>query len=922
MKKISWLPVVLSLLISIHTAGQDYTWKSQFNGLSWNEFVHATEQTYPVKFYYDSDTLPKINVPFYSENINLLSALDQLLSNYGLQAISDQNGHIFIAPEKTQIETISPAIFNITKTVSGISVTPTSNGENFMQTNQQMTESRINIGRVNNDGRTKATISGYVHNAGDNSPVIGVLVRADGTNAAVMSDVSGFYSLYLDKGDYTLIAGNLETKERKINVRVLSDGRLDILLEPKLVTLNAVVISADKQQIVKNTQMGYQRLSTKEIKEIPVVLGEQDVIKVSLLLPGIQSVGEGSSGVNVRGSPTDQNLFIINNIPVYNSSHLLGFFSAFNSDAIRDFELYKSNLPAGLGGRLSSVFDIRTRQGNQNNFNAQGGISPVTARLTLEGPIIKKESSYMVAFRSTYSDWILGKIDDPDISKSKAGFADAITDFSFDLNNNNRLRFSSYHSTDHINLINQSKYDYRNNGAVLAWSHLFREKNNFNLSLIYSRYDFTERNSEMAISSYKDNFDLQHSELKAAYTFRPRDKHTFTFGINSILYLADQGKFRPLDTASMVNSLNLEKEKAVESGIFISDEWIVNSNLTLTGAIRYNNYLYLGPQQLKIYQKGEAITPEHVTDTISYGNNKVIKSHQAPDVRFSARYMITPLLSLKLSYSRMQQYIFMLSNTIAISPTDKWKLSDNYIKPMWGDQYSFGVYNTLFEGRVDITAEAYYKKVRNLIDYKNGANLVVNENPETDIVQGDLETYGVEFMLSKPKGRFNGWLNYTWSKAIVNVVSLIHEQQINNNKPFPSNYDKPHAVNLVANYKFSRRLSVSSNLVYSTGRPITYPVGFYNQGNIRVPLYSQRNEYRVPDYFRVDLSFKLEGNLISEKFAHGTWMFSIYNITSRRNAYSIFYRYEDGTMKGYKMSIFGVPIVSLSYSFKLGNYAN
>jgi hypothetical protein len=284
--------------------------------------------------------------------------------------------------------------------------------------------------------------------------------------------------------------------------------------------------------------------------------------------------------------------------------------------------------------------------------------------------------------------------------------------------------------------------------------------------------------------------------------------------------------------------------------------------------------------------------------------------------------MITPLLSLKLSYSRMQQYIFMLSNTIAISPTDKWKLSDNYIKPMWGDQYSFGVYNTLFEGRVDITAEAYYKKVRNLIDYKNGANLVVNENPETDIVQGDLKTYGFEFMVSKPKGRFNGWLNYTWSKAIVNVTSPIHDQQINNNKPFPSNYDKPHAVNLVANYKFSRRLSVSSNLVYSTGRPITYPVGFYNQGNIRVPLYSQRNEYRVPDYFRVDLSFKLEGNLISEKFAHGTWMFSIYNITSRRNAYSIFYRYEGGTMKGYKMSIFGVPIVSLSYSFKLGNYAN
>jgi hypothetical protein len=264
----------------------------------------------------------------------------------------------------------------------------------------------------------------------------------------------------------------------------------------------------------------------------------------------------------------------------------------------------------------------------------------------------------------------------------------------------------------------------------------------------------------------------------------------------------------------------------------------------------------------------------------------------------------------------------MLSNTIAVSPTDKWKLSDYHIKPMSGKQYSLGVYNNLFNGKLDITAEAYYKDVSNLVEYKNGANLVVNELPETDIIQGELEAYGIEFMINKPKGRLNGWLNYTWSKTLVTVSSPYKEEQINESRQFPSNFDKPHALNLVANYKFSRRFSISSNVVYSTGRPITFPVGFYNQDNIRIPMYSNRNEYRIPDYFRIDLSLKLEGNLAVQKFAHGTWILSVYNVTSRKNAYSVFYRYEDGTMKGYKLSVFGVPIVSLTYSFKLGNYAN
>jgi len=904
-------------------SGQKLNWDNQFNNLNWDEFVSTTETRYPVTFFYNADSVRDINTAFNRDG-GFITVLNGILNPRNLHAHDDEQGNIFITSQSKIIQYFPGEFF---KNTAGLfEAKPAVNGNNhtngYMQSSRSVTEERVQVGRIGNDNKPRASLSGYVRSADDNSPLIGVLVRVEGTNVAVMSDVSGFYSLNVEKGDHLLIASNIETKEKKISVRVLSDGRLDILLEPRLVTLNAVVISADKEQIVKNTQMGYQRLATKEIKEIPVVLGEQDLIKVSLLLPGIQTVGEGSSGVNVRGSPTDQNLFIINNIPVYNSSHLLGFFSAFNSDAIKDFELYKSSMPANIGGRLSSIFDIRTRQGNQNNFTMQGGISPVTARVTVEGPLKKKKSSYMIAARSTYSDWILRQIDDPDISKSKAGFIDAIVNLAFELNSNNRLNFTSYQSTDRVNIVDENKYNYDNNGASLTWSHLFREKNNLNLSLIYSGYKFKERNSENLLSAYSDYFSLEHTEFKAGYILRPWPKHTFSTGLNSVLYLTDQGNFKPLSSDSKVISLNLEKEKALESALYISDDWAVTDRLTLTGAIRYNYYLYLGPQALRIYTPDEPRSAHTIADTLFYRNNEAVATYQSPDLRFSARYLLSDKMSLKLSYTQMQQYLFMLTNTVAMSPTDKWKLCDYHIKPMDGKQYSLGIYNTLFNGKLDITAEVYYKTVSNLVEYKNGANLVVNEIPEADIIQGDLEAYGMEFMINKPKGRFNGWLNYTWSRTLVTVYSPYKEEQINESKQFPSNFDKPHAFNLVANYKFSRRFSISSNVVYSTGRPITFPVGFYNHDDLRIPLYSNRNEYRIPDYFRVDMSIKVEGNLASRKFAHGSWILSVYNITSRKNAYSAFYRYEDGTMKGYKLSVFGVPIVSLTYSFKLGNYAN
>ena len=914
------------LFLTLKVAGQttDILLNKNYNKLSWIDFVDKIEKNYPLRFYFQADSLPDFKVLIPEKEMIFIDKINEILKSQRYTAAIDKDGNVFIT--KLKIQTTLTNVYikkqQVNEYLNNTDENDNHHTDKYLKTDNVFVVKQVVVGKKGNSNKTTARVSGYVKNKNDGSPVVGGIVQIKEIAKAVVTDGSGFYTLNIKKGKYILIVSSLESKEEKIKINVLSDGRLDLALELKLVALDEVLIISKKEHIVTGTQMGVQKLEAKELEEIPLVLGERDILKVSLLLPGVQSIGEGSSGFNVRGSPTDQNLFIINDVPVYNPSHFFGFFSAFNSDAIKDFSLYKSNIPVNFGGRLASIFDIDIKQGNKEKLTVTGGISPVTARLLVEGPIKKKESSFMIGLRSTYSDWLLKQIEDPNIRNSKAQFADVVTNFSFSLNEKNQLNFFSYYSYDGIDLMGTNKYRYTNNGISSSWNHRFNEKSKLQVSLIYSQYGFDEENSETEISSYKDNFKLQHSEVKTSFTIRPNVNHTIITGINSSLYLLDNGEFSPLSDQSLVMPVYLGTEKAVETGVFVSDEWILSPKISLIGGLRYNSYLYLGPQDVNVYPDNKPKTIESVIDTISYSNNQIIKSYGAPNLRLAARYLINNNLSVKLSYNQLNQYLFMLTNTIAISPTDKWKLVDSNIEPMSGNQYSLGIYHSSYDGKYNISIETYFKTVDNLVEYKNGANLILNKNPEIDILQGELKAYGVEFMLKKPIGKFNGWVNYTYSRALVTIDSQEPENRINNGETYPSNYDKPHSFNLVTNYKFLRRLAISSNVVYSTGRPITYPVGVFYVNSIELPLYSKRNEYRVPDYFRVDLSLKLEGNLASKKPAHGTWIFSVYNLTGRKNAYSVYFKSEEGIMTGYKLSIFGAPILSLTYSFKLGNYAN
>jgi len=911
------------LAIQLFSQTDDIFVPARYDQLTFEEFITNAEKDFRIRFFYNPDSIPDILMNVPNDSISFEKVLSDNLEAYNIKVSSDVNGNIFLLKGQPVITQLATDYFTVQdqQKVDSTDLDEKETKDDYLATNSDYIPETIIIGTKKAGLYTSIhRISGYVRSIKNNNPVIGATVYVEELETGTATDMSGFYFMNFKKGKYTLVVNSMEAEEKKYKIEVFSEGTLDFFLDPKIIELEEFVVTADRFDNVKGSQMGFEKVTSKTISEIPAIMGERDVVKVALLLPGVQNVGEGASGFNVRGGQADQNIFYINNIPIYNTSHLFGFFSVFNADAVTNFTLSKSNIPIQYGGRLSSIFDISAREGNKERFSIRGGISPITARLLVEGPLVKNKSSYMVSIRSTYSDWVLKLVNDPDIQNSSAQFGDAMASFSIQLNPKNRLNLFGYYSNDRANIAIGSKQNYGNAGASISWNHFFKNSHDLDISYVYYNYSFDEENTEQENSAYSQSYEMDHQELKAKFTLRPNSKHDLTFGFNTVLYNTRRGDFLPLNEGSLIKPKTFEPEKGLESGIYVGEEWKINSKLELNGGIRFNLYSYLGPKTVYYYTEGAPREIENIIDTVVYTNNERIATYNGLDFRVGIRYLINDNLSVKTSYNRLHQYIFLLSNTIAISPTDFWKLCDSHIQPMVGDQVSLGFYTNLLGNLIEASVEGYYKDVKNLVEYKDGADLTGSEIPEVDIIQGNLDAYGVEIMIRKPYGRLNGWINYTYSRAMVIANNEVTGEQNNFGLRYPANWDKPHALNVVANYKLSRRFSVSSNLVYSTGRPITYPTAIYYQDGVQITHYSLRNEFRLPDYFRIDLSFNIEGNLKSKKKFHGSWAISVYNVTGRKNAYSVFFKSENGIVRGYRMSIFGVPIFSVSYNFKLGNY--
>ena len=884
-------------------------------------YIRSIQQQADIRIFYDpadlDSTALSINASGTPERV-----LARVLEGFELQFAPLSSGDIIIFRSNALSLQLPQGFFDTETNQTGdfdpVAITFGQDRDDEDEAGKNDIENRlINIGErtVLREG-VRANVTGYVRSADSGEGVIGAMVYVENPKIAAATNVYGYYTLSLPQGRHTIRVRSVGLKETKREVVVYASGSLDIEMQDDVIALKEVVVEAEKTANITGMQMGMERLDIGRVKQVPTVLGEADIIKVALTLPGVQTVGEGSSGFNVRGGATDQNLILINEAVVYNPSHFFGFFSVFNPDIVKNATLLKSGIPAEYGGRISSVLSINTKEGNKRKFGVQGGISPVTARLTVEGPILKDKTSFIIGGRSTYSDWLLQQIPDNDVSNSSASFYDISGRISHDFGDNDALFISGYHSRDKFRLYSDSLIQYQNTNASVQWKHIFSSKLYGLLTGTYSDYQYDLDFTGDSLQSFELKYRLQSMQAKADFSYFPNERNKVDFGVSVLRYDVNPGEQTPLGESSSIIPEILEEEAALESAVYAGNNFDITSNLSVYLGLRYSFYQYLGPQTIYSYREGFPKSNTTITDTTQYDKNDVIRSYHGPEYRLSARYQIDRVSSVKFSYNRTRQYIQTLSNTTAITPTDTWKLSDPYVLPQVGDQVALGYYRNFRNNSIEGSVEVYYKTIQDVLEYKGGAQLLLNDAIEQDLLLGNNLSYGIEFLLKKKIGKLDGWISYTYSRSLNRVESDNPEETINNGEYFPSNFDKPHAVNVIANYKFSRRVNLSGSVVYSTGRPVTYPVAKYFFNGAERVFYSRRNEFRIPDYLRVDLSLQLEGNHKVGKPAHSSWSFAVYNLLGRRNAYSVFFVTEDGEVNGYKLSVFGSAIPTITYNFR------
>jgi hypothetical protein len=895
----------------------------EFRHLTLEQFVQQMEKTTGYHFFYSLSKSDSIEVDIIVNEEPLDSVLGKIFRQTEFRYAVDDQNNVFIT-RKFRIETTMPPGFF----TQGRPATDNTDLDSLSeQRNQEdrkadklkssLENKLFEIGnRANVSKQGSATIAGYVRDLKNGESISGAAVYIDNPPLGATTDQYGYFSFTLPRGRHVIKISSVGMKETKRQVMLYSDGKLNIEMEEFVPSLKVVTVLSEKNSNVKRTQMGVEKLNIKTIKQVPVVFGEVDVLRAVLALPGVTSVGEASTGFNVRGSAADENLILLNDATIYNPSHFFGFFSAFNPDVVKDVDLYKSSIPEKFGGRLASVLDITTNDGNKKKLSGVGGIGPLTARLTLDGPIGNEKTTFLVGGRTTYSDWILKAVPNSGYNNSSAAFYDLNLHVSHEMDSKNSLFLTGYLSHDQFRLNSDTLYQYSNKNVNLRWNHHFTNKLFLVTTIGYDGYNYSVSSQQNPLTAYNLSFGISQGYFKADMTYSPNSNHTIDFGLNSIYYKLQPGSYQPEGGKSLVVPDKLEPEQGLENALYVGDRFTITPRLSLNGGVRYLIYSYLGPHDINQYAPGMPKEVTTITDTVSYGPGKFIKTYQGLDYRISLRYSLSDNSSVKAGYNTLRQVIHVLSNTTSISPTDIWKLSDPNIKPEYGDQLAVGYYQDFKSHTIETSVEVYYKRLRNYLDYKNGAVLIMNPHIETDVLNTRGKAYGVEFMIKKLTGKLNGWLNYTYSRTFLQQDDPLAGQTINNGNFYPANFDRPNNANLVANYKISHRLSFSLNVSYSTGRPITLPIAVYDLGGAQRVYYSDRNQYRIPDYFRTDISMNIEGNHKIKKFKHSSWTIGVYNLTARKNPYSVYFIQENGVIKGYQLSIFGTAIPFITYNFR------
>ncbi len=886
-------------------------------------FVHLAELQSGVTFYYRQEWIEEIVVNLPADSIELTSAVEKALLGSGLD-------YRYIHPDRLVILKERPPVMYVaylTGDGSDLGILTDKNrvADNegrYMEVSkpEQILQTIVVGDQESVFSRSAARIRGRIRDVDSGEPVIGATMVVTETGKGGISDQNGTVTMSMHPGQYNVQFSFIGMETFNCRLEVHSDGDFRVDMQSAVIAINEVQIVGNHYRDINSTDVGVERLSMNSVKQMPLFMGESDVIKISKLLPGITSAGEASVGVNVRGGSADQNIFYINRIPVYNTSHMFGFLSAFNSDIVQDFSVYKGNVPVNYGGRLSSVFNIVTRKGNKKQFTGHAGISPVSAHITVEGPIKKEVASFLVSGRTSYSDWMLNRMEDPLLRESSAGFYDFSGALSLSPNEKNDVNAFYYQSSDRFTYGDISEYAYGNRGGSLVWKHAYSPAFSSTITGAMSEYRFSNVEKHELSNAYQHHYQLNHSEVVAEFNWVPAMNHHIDFGVDMVYYALDRGEVEPYGEHSLRIPVDLGFEKGVEGSLFLSDNITIFPWLSLYAGLRYSAYSMLGPKMVRHYAEGEPKTEATVTDTVYYGNNEPVNFNSGPEVRAALNIKLGQNTSFKLSYSQMRQYLFMLSNTVTISPTDQWKLSDYHIVPPTGVQYTSGIYHIWPKLGLSGSLEVYYKEMENVVDFKDGASFIGSPFTETAVLQGEQNAYGIEFMLQKSSGRLNGWISYTYSRSIMQIKGVDENESINRGDPYPSNYDRPHVLNVIWSYKLNRRFTFSSNTVYMSGRPNTSPTSLYYIGDYVYIDYYAKNQARVPDYFRIDASLSIEGNLKKDKMFHSTWSLNVYNVLGRNNPQSTFYEPAENFLKGYSFSVIGVPIFTIAWNVKMGNY--
>ncbi len=782
------------------------------------------------------------------------------------------------------------------------------------------------IGNQNEYGKySKATIKGKIIDEMTGKPLPGASVMIEKLKIGAIADKSGDYNLQAPVGEYIITISYIGYDDKSKKIKLVGNGTLNLELNEKSIRLNEVIISSERAESnVHGTQMSIIKLDSRAIRELPIGMGRPDIIKSLSLMPGIQTIGELGTGFNVRGGSADQNLIIIEDVPLFNSSHLLGLTSVVNSDGISDFTLYKAGIPAKYGERASSVMDIQMGVNNLDKTTVKGGIGLIDSRIYLETPLINKKLTLLLSARASHSNWLLRRIPEFDLMNSSASFYDANIFLSYTLNSKNKINFFGYSSTDKYGFTTTTDFKYSNLMGSVRWKHTLSNTFYFNLLAGASNYKFnvTESDTTRPWESYKINSSVNYNNIKWNFTLLKYNNHSIDFGLNSALYKIKPGQLSPLKSETIVDPLMIQEEKALESAIYFTDNFTLSQKITLDFGLRYSIYTYLGPNRVYEYQSNASKSPETITDSTLYTNNELICTYGGLEPRISVRYSLSDKSSLKLSFNRIHQYINLISNTAVMTPADVWKLSSPDLKPLKCDHFAVGYFRNFSDNKIEASVEIYYKTLTNGIDYKNGAKIILNPYLETDLINVSGYNSGIEFYIRKNSGKLTGWASYTFSRAWLKSTGIYEEDKINSNQPFPSNFDRPNNVVIYSNYHMSRRWRFGTTFTYSTGRPVTLPEYKFEYSTYHLLSYSDRNKYRLPDYHRLDLSLTFDESLLLRKRWKGSWTLSVINIYGRKNAYSVFYKKEDHMVSNqlreydiYKLYIIGRPFPTLTYNF-------